>query len=90
MSENIVEWMICCKVCEGFVVFDKMNKMIIVMVEDCVKYLLYGKVMIKFVCLKVYDENNEVGMGDCVWIMEICLLLVIKCWCFVEIIEKVK
>lgn len=53
-------------------------------------YLLYGKIIWIIKKVKVYDEDSVVGIGDCVLLMEMCLLLVIKCWWFVEIFEKVK
>lgn len=66
-----------------------MDKIIIVVVEIKCNYLVYGKCINYFKKYKVYDENNVVKEGDIVCIMEICLFLVIKCFCFVEVVEKV-
>lgn len=89
---DVCDIVVCgyCKVCCGYVVSDKMDKIIVVEVEDCVKYLFYGKVICCILKVKVYDEVNFVGIGDLVLINEICLLSVMKCWCLVEILEKVK
>src|SRR3546814_2264598 len=58
------------KVREGVVVSDKMDKTVVVTVEDRVKHALYGKVMRRNSKLKVHDEQNECGIGDRVLIME--------------------
>ena len=78
------------KVLQGVVVSDKMDKTIVVLVEDRVKHPLYGKVMTKSVRLKAHDENNEAGMGDRVRIMETRPLSATKRWRLVEIVEKAK
>lgn len=78
------------KVRSGYVVSDKMDKTIIVAVEDRVKHRLYGKVMSKTVRLKAHDENNEAGVGDRVRIMETRPLSATKRWRLVEIREKAK
>lgn len=70
-------------------VLDKMDKIIIVVVEIKKNYFIYGKCMNYFKKYKVYDENNIVKVGDIVRIMEICLLLVIKCFCLLEVVEEV-
>ena len=74
----------------GRVVSDKMDKTIVVAIEDNVKHPKYGKVMKHTVRLKVHDENNECGVGDKVSIMETRPLSKDKRWRLVSIIEKAK
>ncbi|HET7682771.1 MAG TPA: 30S ribosomal protein S17 [Marmoricola sp.] len=78
------------KVREGLVVSDKMDKTVVVSVEDRVKHALYGKVMRRNVRLKAHDEQNEAGTGDRVLIMETRPLSATKRWRVVEILEKAK
>ena len=78
------------KVREGLVVSDKMDKTVVVSVEDRVKHALYGKVMRKSSKLKAHDENNECGQGDRVLIMETRPLSATKRWRVVQILEKAK
>ncbi|PUA81681.1 30S ribosomal protein S17 [Nocardioides currus] len=78
------------KVREGLVVSDKMDKTIVVTVEDRVKHALYGKVMRKTSRLKAHDEANECGIGDRVLIMETRPLSATKRWRLVEVLEKAK
>ncbi|SHJ24773.1 small subunit ribosomal protein S17 [Tessaracoccus bendigoensis DSM 12906] len=78
------------KVLQGIVVSDKMDKTIVVLVEDRVKHPLYGKVMTKSERLKAHDENNEAGIGDRVRVMETRPLSAQKRWRLVEIIERAK
>ena len=78
------------KVLQGVVVSDKMDKTIVVLVEDRVKHPLYGKVMTKSERLKAHDESNEAGIGDRVRVMETRPLSAQKRWRLVEIIEKAK
>ena len=78
------------KVREGLVVSDKMDKTIVVTVEDRVKHALYGKVMRKTSRLKAHDEQNECGIGDRVLIMETRPLSATKRWRLVEVLEKAK
>lgn len=78
------------KVREGVVVSDKMDKTVVVAVEDRVKHALYGKVMTKTERLKVHDENNEAGIGDRVRVMETRPLSATKRWRLVEVVEKAK
>ena len=78
------------KVREGLVVSDKMDKTVVVVVEDRVKHPLYGKVMRRTSRLKVHDENNACGIGDRVSIMETRPLSATKRWRVVEILEKAK
>ena len=78
------------KVFQGVVVSDKMDKTIVVLVEDRVKHPLYGKVMTKSSRIKVHDEDNTAGIGDRVRVMETRPLSAQKRWRLVEIIEKAK
>jgi small subunit ribosomal protein S17 len=78
------------KVREGFVVSDKMDKTVVVEVEDRVKHPLYGKVMRHTSKLKAHDEQNSCGIGDRVLLMETRPLSATKRWRVVEILEKAK
>ncbi|MBA2444920.1 MAG: 30S ribosomal protein S17 [Nocardioidaceae bacterium] len=75
---------------EGLVVSDKMDKTIVVSVEDRVKHALYGKVLRRTSKLKAHDEQNQCGIGDRVLIMETRPLSATKRWRVVEVIEKAK
>ena len=75
---------------EGLVVSDKMDKTVVVAVEDRVKHALYGKVMRRTSKLKAHDEQNECGIGDRVLLMETRPLSATKRWRVVEILEKAK
>jgi small subunit ribosomal protein S17 len=75
---------------EGLVVSDKMDKTIVVAVEDRVKHALYGKVLRTTSRLKAHDEQNECGIGDRVLIMETRPLSATKRWRLVEVLEKAK
>jgi small subunit ribosomal protein S17 len=74
----------------GYVVSDKMNKTIVVEVEDRVKHPLYGKVIRRSNKVKAHDEQNSAGVGDLVLISETRPLSATKNWRLVEIIEKAK
>ena len=74
----------------GYVVSDKMDKTVVVEVEDRVKHALYGKVMRRTNKVKVHDEANDAGVGDLVLIMETRPLSATKRWRVVEILEKAK
>lgn len=78
------------KVREGLVVSDKMDKTVVVSVEDRVKHALYGKVMRRTSKLKAHDEQNECGIGDRVLLMETRPLSATKRWRVVQILEKAK
>lgn len=78
------------KVQRGYVVSDKMDKTVIVEVEDRRKHPLYGKVITHTKRVKAHDENNEVHVGDLVRIMETRPLSATKHFRVVEIIEKAK
>ena len=75
---------------EGLVVSDKMDKTVVVEVEDRVKHALYGKVLRRNIKLKAHDEDNSAGVGDRVRIMETRPLSATKRWRLVEILEKAK
>ena len=78
------------KVRIGVVKSDKMDKTIVVAIEEHVKHPLYGKVVKKTYTLKAHDENNECQVGDKVKVMETRPLSRDKRWRLVEIVEKVK
>ena len=78
------------KVREGLVVSDKMDKTVVVEVEDRVKHALYGKVMRRTSRLKAHDENNDCGIGDSVQLMETRPLSATKRWRVVSIVERAK
>jgi small subunit ribosomal protein S17 len=78
------------KVREGLVVSDKMDKTVVVSVEDRVKHALYGKVLRRTSKLKAHDEQNECGIGDRVLLMETRPLSATKRWRVVEILERAK
>ena len=73
---------------EGLVVSDKMDKTVVVEVEDRVKHALYGKVIRRTSNLKAHDEQNSCGVGDRVLLMETRPLSATKRWRVVEILEK--
>ena len=74
----------------GQVVSDKMDKTIVVAIEDSVRHPLYKKTMKRTYKLKAHDENNECGIGDTVEVMETRPLSKVKRWRLVRIIEKAK
>lgn len=74
----------------GYVVSDKMDKTIVVEVEDRVKHPLYGKVIRRTSKVKAHDEANTAGIGDLVLINETRPLSATKRWRLVEILEKAK
>ena len=74
----------------GKVVSDKMDKTIVVAIEDHIKHPLYGKIVKRTYKLKAHDENNECAIGDTVKVMETRPLSKDKRWRLVEIIEKAK
>ena len=75
---------------EGLVVSDKMDKTVVVAVEDRVKHPLYGKVLRRTTKVKAHDEANTAGVGDLVAISETRPLSATKRWRLVEILEKAK
>ncbi|HQY99717.1 MAG TPA: 30S ribosomal protein S17 [Propionicimonas sp.] len=78
------------KVREGIVVSDKMDKTVVVAIEQRRKHPLYGKVLTSSERLKAHDEANEAGVGDRVRVMETRPLSATKRWRLVEILEKAK
>jgi small subunit ribosomal protein S17 len=78
------------KVREGYVVSDKMNKTVVVALEDRKKHPLYGKVLRSTTKVKAHDEANTAGVGDRVLLMETRPLSATKRWRLVQILEKAK
>ena len=78
------------KVRRGYVVSDKMDKTVVVLVEERYKHALYGKVLRRSKKVKVHDENNDAHVGDLVQIMETRPLSATKHWRLVEIVERAK
>ncbi|WP_236056100.1 30S ribosomal protein S17 [Mycobacterium sp. SM1] len=74
----------------GYVVSDKMQKTIVVELEDRMKHPLYGKVIRTTKKVKAHDENGIAGVGDRVALMETRPLSATKRWRLVEILEKAK
>jgi small subunit ribosomal protein S17 len=74
----------------GMVVSDKMDKTIVVAIEDNVKHPVYGKIIKRTLKVHAHDEDNACGIGDKVKIMETRPLSATKRWRLVEIIEKAK
>ena len=74
----------------GTVLSDKMDKTIVVAIEDSVQHPLYKKTMKRTYKLKAHDENNECGIGDTVKVMECRPLSKDKRWRLIRIIEKAK
>ncbi|MGP7959755.1 30S ribosomal protein S17 [Sanguibacter sp. A247] len=90
MSENTTDARNQRKVRRGYVVSDKMDKTVVVEVEDRVKHPLYGKVIRRTSKVKAHDEQNSAGIGDLVVIMETRPVSASKRWRLVEIVEKAK
>ncbi|MPZ65159.1 MAG: 30S ribosomal protein S17 [Pseudonocardiaceae bacterium] len=78
------------KVREGYVVSDKMDKTIVVALEDRKKHPLYGKIMRFTKRVKVHDEADAAGVGDLVRLMETRPLASTKHWRLVEVLQKAK
>jgi small subunit ribosomal protein S17 len=78
------------KVREGLVISDKMDKTVVVAVEDRVQHPLYGKTIRRTQKYKAHDEANSCGVGDRVQLMETRPLSATKRWRVVEILEKAK
>jgi small subunit ribosomal protein S17 len=74
----------------GYVVSDKMDKTVVVQLQDNVKHALYGKVIRRSSKVKAHDEANTAGVGDLVSISETRPLSATKRWRLVEILEKAK
>ena len=78
------------KVRDGYVISDKMDKTIVVAIEDRVRHRLYGKIVRQTSRLKAHDEQNSAAVGDRVRVMETRPLSATKRWRLVEILEKAK
>ena len=78
------------KVRDGYVISDKMDKTIVVAIEDRVRHRLYGKIVRQTSRLKAHDEENSAAVGDRVRVMETRPLSATKRWRLVEILEKAK
>ncbi|MBE6584085.1 MAG: 30S ribosomal protein S17 [Ruminococcaceae bacterium] len=78
------------KVRVGMVVSDKMDKTVVIAIEDNVKHPVYGKIIKRTLKVHAHDESNECGVGDKVRIMETRPLSKTKRWRVVEVIEKAK
>ena len=78
------------KVRVGMVVSDKMDKTVVIAIEDNVKHPVYGKIIKRTLKVHAHDENNECGVGDRVEVMETRPLSKTKRWRVTEIIEKAK
>ena len=78
------------KVRVGIVVSNKMDKTVVVAIEDNVKHPIYGKIVKHTLKVHAHDENNECGVGDKVSIMETRPLSKTKRWRVVTIVEKAK
>ena len=78
------------KVRVGRVVSNKMNKTVVIAIEDNVKHPVYGKIIKRTLKVHAHDENNVCGIGDTVKVMETRPLSATKRWRLVEIIEKAK
>ena len=78
------------KVRVGMVVSDKMDKTVVIAIEDNVKHPVYGKIIKHTLKVHAHDENNICGIGDTVKIMETRPLSKTKRWRVVEVIEKAK
>ena len=74
----------------GIVVSDKMDKTVVIAIEDNVRHPLYKKIVKRTVRLKAHDENNECRVGDRVTVMETRHLSKDKCWRVINIVEKAK
>ena len=74
----------------GYVVSDKMQKTIVVELEDRTRHPLYGKIIRTTSKVKAHDEKGDAGVGDRVRIMETRPLSATKRWCLVEVLEKAK
>ncbi|GAA0332432.1 30S ribosomal protein S17 [Actinoallomurus spadix] len=90
MSEQNTETRPYRKIREGLVVSDKMDKTVVVAVEDRVKHPLYGKIIRRTTKYKAHDEGNACGVGDRVRLMETRPMSATKRWRVVEILEKAK
>ena len=74
----------------GYVVSDKMDKTIVVELEDRVKHPVYGKVVRRTKKVKAHDERNEAAIGDTVRVVECRHISKDKCWSLEQIVERAK
>ncbi|MCQ2388066.1 MAG: 30S ribosomal protein S17 [Clostridia bacterium] len=74
----------------GKVVSNKMDKTVVIVIENSVRHPLYGKIVKRSIRLKVHDEKNECELGDTIKVMETRKLSKDKYWRLVEILEKAK
>ena len=74
----------------GIVVSDKMDKTVVIAIDDKVRHPMYKKIVKRTVRLKAHDENNECRVGDRVTVMETRHLSKDKCWRVTGIVEKAK
>lgn len=89
-KEHTVEERNLRKVRVGKVVSDKMDKTVVVAIEDHVKHPVIGKIVKRTYKLKAHDEKNECGVGDTVKVMETRPLSKTKRWRVVSIVEKAR
>ena len=78
------------KVRVGKVISDRMDKTIVVAIEDHIKHPVIGKIVKKTYKLKAHDENNEAGIGDTVRVMECRPMSATKRWSLVSVVEKAR
>ena len=78
------------KLRQGVVSSDKMQKTVVVTINNLVRHPIYGRILKRDKKLKVHDENNDAHMGDTVEIMETRPLSKNKCWRLVRIVERAK
>ncbi|WP_327148426.1 30S ribosomal protein S17 [Nocardia sp. NBC_01329] len=90
MSEKVEEQRSTRKVRTGYVVSDKMQKTIVVELEDRHRHKLYGKIIRTTSKVKAHDENETAGVGDRVQLMETRPTSATKRWRLVEVLEKAK
>ena len=90
MSEKVIEQRGSRKVRVGYVVSDKMNKTIVVELEDRTQHSLYGKIIRTTSKVKAHDENSVAGVGDRVQLMETRPMSATKRWRLMEVLEKAK
>ena len=90
MSEKVEEQRGTRKVRTGYVVSDKMNKTIVVELEDRHRHKLYGKIIRTTSKVKAHDENETAGVGDRVQLMETRPTSATKRWRLVQVVEKAK
>jgi len=90
MSEQATEKRGYRKIREGLVVSEKMDKTVVVEVEDRVQHARYGKTIRRTSKLKAHDETNTCGAGDRVLLMETRPMSATKRWRVVEILEKAR